>query len=116
MIRIGIIGAENSHTGAIAKTINIDKKVKGAKVVAVWGETRAFAKAAAEKALNSFTGAITGALKKGDSVTLVGFGTFSISKRAQRKGRNPQTGAEITIKASNLPKFKAGKALKDAVN
>ena len=73
-------------------------------------------KAAAEKALKAFTEGVTGALKKGDKVSLVGFGTFDISKRAARTGRNPQTGATIQIKASNVPKFKAGKALKEAVN
>ena len=59
---------------------------------------------------------ISKALKKGDDVRLVGFGTFYVTKRAQSKGRNPRTGEPITIKASKLPKFKAGKALKDAVN
>ncbi len=73
-------------------------------------------KAAAEKALKAFIDGITGALKKGDKVSLVGFGTFDTSNRAARKGRNPQTGAEIQIKASTVPRFKAGKSLKDAVN
>jgi DNA-binding protein HU-beta len=73
-------------------------------------------KAAAEKALNAFTSSVTDALKKGDKISLVGFGTFSTSKRAARTGRNPQTGTEIKIKASTAPKFKAGKSLKDAVN
>jgi len=62
------------------------------------------------------TSSVSDALKKGDKVTLVGFGTFSTAKRAARKGRNPQTGKEIKIKASTAPKFKAGKSLKDAVN
>ena len=73
-------------------------------------------KAAAEKALKAFIDGITGALKKGDKVSLVGFGTFDTSNRAARKGRNPQTGEEIQIKASTVPRFKAGKSLKDAVN
>jgi len=73
-------------------------------------------KAAAEKALKAFIDGVTNSLKNGDKVSLVGFGTFDISKRAARTGRNPQTGEEITIKASNAPKFKAGKSLKDAVN
>ncbi len=73
-------------------------------------------KSAAEKALKAVIDGVTTALKKGDKVSLVGFGTFDVSKRAARKGRNPQTGAEINIKACNVPKFKAGKALKDAVN
>ena len=72
-------------------------------------------KAAADKALNSFIDGIKKTLKKGSKVTLVGFGTFSVGKRAARKGRNPQTGAVIKIKASKTPKFKAGKAFKDAI-
>jgi DNA-binding protein HU-beta len=72
-------------------------------------------KAAADKALMAFIDGVTAALKKGEKVSLVGFGTFRVGKRAARKGRNPQTGKEITIKASKVPKFKAGKALKDAV-
>lgn len=72
-------------------------------------------KAAATKALNSMTDAITSALKAGDSVTLVGFGTFYVGERAERKGRNPKTGKELTIPASKSPKFRAGKALKDAL-
>ena len=73
-------------------------------------------KADAGRALDGFLGAVTDALSNGDSVALVGFGTFSVKERAERKGRNPQTGAEITIKAANIPSFKAGKSLKDAVN
>ena len=73
-------------------------------------------KASAGRALDSAIGAITGALKSGDSVSLVGFGTFSVKHRAARAGRNPQTGAGIQIAAANVPSFKAGKALKDAVN
>jgi DNA-binding protein HU-beta len=72
-------------------------------------------KAAADKALNSFIDGIKKTLKKGNKVTLIGFGTFSVGKRAARKGRNPQTGSVIKIKASKTPKFKAGKAFKDAI-
>lgn len=72
-------------------------------------------KAAADSALKSFMDGIKKTLKKGNKVTLVGFGTFSIGKRAARTGRNPQTGAAIKIKASKAPKFKAGKGFKDAV-
>ncbi len=72
-------------------------------------------KAAADRALNSILSNITKTLKNGDRISLVGFGTFSISKRAARIGRNPQTGAEIKIKATKVPKFKAGKSLKEAV-
>jgi DNA-binding protein HU-beta len=73
-------------------------------------------KADAGKALDAFTSSVTGALKKGDSVTLIGFGTFKVSARAARTGRNPQTGKEIKIAARKVPAFSAGKALKDAVN
>jgi len=73
-------------------------------------------KAAAEKALNGTLAAIAETLKKGDRVTLVGFGTFSVSKREARKGRNPQTGAEIKIPAKNIAKFKAGSKLSAAIN
>lgn len=69
----------------------------------------------AEQAVNSTLAAITNALKEGDKVTLVGFGTFEVRERPARTGRNPQTGAEISIPASKLPAFKAGKALKDSV-
>ena len=73
-------------------------------------------KAAAERALDGTVAAITASLKKGDMVTLVGFGSFYVGERAARSGRNPRTGAAIEIKASKSPKFRAGKALKDAVN
>jgi DNA-binding protein HU-beta len=72
-------------------------------------------KADAARALDSFTNTVTNALKAGDSVALVGFGTFSVKERAARKGRNPKTGQEIEIAASKVPDFKAGKGLKDAV-
>jgi DNA-binding protein HU-beta len=73
-------------------------------------------KAAAGRALDAATGAIAKALKKGDLVTLIGFGTFYVGERAARSGRNPRTGATINISAAKSPKFRAGKALKDAVN
>ena len=73
-------------------------------------------KAAAGRALDAVTTAVKKTLKKGGTVTLVGFGTFSVGKRAARIGRNPQTGAEIKIKAVKVPKFRPGKALKEAVN
>jgi len=73
-------------------------------------------KAAATRALEATMGAITTTLRKGGAVTLVGFGTFAVGKRAARTGRNPRTGAAVKIKASKVPKFKAGKGLKDAVN
>jgi DNA-binding protein HU-beta len=73
-------------------------------------------KASATRAVDSVIDTITGSLKSGDQVTLVGFGTFMVRDRAARSGRNPQTGETIQIKASKAPAFKAGKALKDAVN
>jgi nucleoid DNA-binding protein len=72
-------------------------------------------KTEAVRAVDAVFNAVKKSLKKGDKVTLVGFGTFSVAKRAARKGRNPQTGKEIKIKAKKVPKFTAGKGLKDAV-
>ncbi|MCD6026753.1 MAG: DNA-binding protein HU-beta, plays a role in replication and in rpo translation [Solimicrobium sp.] len=73
-------------------------------------------KAAATRTLNATIAAVTGTLKKNGTVTLVGFGTFSVGKRAARVGRNPRTGEAIKIKAAKVPKFKSGKGLKDALN
>ncbi len=73
-------------------------------------------KAAAGRALDAVIGGVKGTLKTGGSVTLVGFGTFAVGKRTARTGRNPRTGAEIKIKAAKIPKFRPGKALKDALN
>ena len=87
-----------------------------AELVEKMAKDAGISKTAAEKVLKSFTAGITKALKKKDGkITLVGFGTFSKVRRKARKGRNPQTGESIKIKASNAVKFKAGKALKDAV-
>lgn len=72
-------------------------------------------KAAAQKALDATTNAVTTALKQGDTVTLVGFGTFYVGERAERQGRNPKTGEPLTIAAAKTPKFRAGKVLKDAL-
>jgi DNA-binding protein HU-beta len=73
-------------------------------------------KAAATRALEAVIGGVKSTLKKNDSVSLVGFGTFSVTERADRSGRNPRTGAAIEIKAAKVPKFRPGKALKDALN
>jgi DNA-binding protein HU-beta len=73
-------------------------------------------KADAGRAVEAVFGSISGALQRGDQVSLVGFGTFQVKHRAARSGRNPATGATLQIKASNVPSFKAGKGLKDAVN
>ncbi|MBQ4416488.1 MAG: HU family DNA-binding protein [Lachnospiraceae bacterium] len=87
-----------------------------AELVEVLAKTTKLSKRENEEVLNAFVDAVTKELKKGGKVQLVGFGTFEVGKRAARTGRNPQTGEEIKIKASKAPKFKAGKALKDAVN
>lgn len=84
-------------------------------LIAAVAEKSALSKKDAEKAVNAFVAAIEDALKAGEKVQLVGFGTFEVKERAARKGRNPQTKKEITIPASKAPAFKAGKALKDAV-
>jgi DNA-binding protein HU-beta len=85
-------------------------------IVAMAADEAGISKAKAEVAINAAFDGITAALKKGNKVTFVGFGTFSTSHRKARTGRNPRTGESIHIKASAVPKFKAGKALKDAVN
>ena len=87
-----------------------------ADLVEVVSKSAGISKSASEKALDGAIDAIKGALKKGHSVTLMGFGTFRVGKREARAGRNPRTGEEIRIKATRVPRFSAGKALKDAVN
>ncbi|MGE4430475.1 MAG: HU family DNA-binding protein [Sphingobium sp.] len=85
-------------------------------LISAVAESSGLSKADATKSVEGVFEAITGALKKGDEVRLVGFGTFSVSKRKASTGRNPRTGETMTIAASTQPKFKAGKGLKDAVN
>lgn len=85
-------------------------------LVAAIAEKTGLTKKDSEAAVNAFIGTVTEQLKKGEKVQLIGFGTFEVSERAARTGRNPQTGAEMTIAASKAPKFKAGKALKDSLN
>lgn len=85
-------------------------------LVAAIAEEAGLSKKDAEKALKAFTDVVAGELKKGGKVQLVGFGTFEVSERAAREGRNPQTGESMKIAASKNPKFKAGKALKDSIN
>ena len=84
--------------------------------IAAVAEKAEISKKDSEKALKAFVDVVTEQLKAGDKVQLVGFGTFEVSERAAREGRNPQTGETMKIEASKAPKFKAGKALKDAVN
>ena len=86
-----------------------------AELVAKISDDNGLSKAAAEKVLSSVIEGISGALKNGDSLTLVGFGTFSVSDRAARTGRNPQTGASIQIPAKKVVKFKAGKGLNESI-
>ena len=85
-------------------------------LVSAIAEKSGLSKADSEKALNALTDAVTSELKNGGKVQLVGFGTFEVSKRAARTGKNPQTGEPLEIAACKAPKFKAGKALKDALN
>ena len=87
---------------------------KGELVAKIAGDSN-ISKAAAHKALNSFTDNVTETLKNGEKITLMGFGTFSVVERKARKGRNPQTGVDITIPATNTVKFKTGKKLKETV-
>lgn len=84
--------------------------------IAAIAEKAELSKKDAEKALKAFTDVVEEELKKGEKIQLVGFGTFEVSERAAREGRNPQTGKTMKIAACKAPKFKAGKALKDAVN
>lgn len=85
-------------------------------LVAAMAEQAGISKKDAEKALKAFTEVVTGELKKGGKVQMVGFGTFEVSERPAREGRNPQSGKTMQIAASKAPKFKAGKPLKDALN
>ena len=85
-------------------------------LVAAMAEQTNLSKKDAEKALAAFTDVVADTLKNGDKIQLVGFGTFEVSMRAEREGRNPQTGETMKIAACKAPKFKAGKALKDAIN
>ena len=84
-------------------------------LIASVGKEAKISKASAEKAINAFTNSVTKALKKGDKLTLTGFGTFSVVKRKARTGRNPQSGKEIKIPATRVAKFKVGNLLKIAV-
>ncbi len=85
-------------------------------LIAAIAEKTELSKKDAEKAVKAFTDVVVEELKKGEKIQLVGFGTFEVSERAARTGRNPQTGAEMKIPASKSPKFKAGKAFKDVLN
>ena len=87
-----------------------------AELIAAVAENAELTKKDAEKAVKAFIEVVTDELKKGEKVQVVGFGTFEVAERAAREGRNPQTGKTMKIEACKAPKFKAGKALKDAIN
>lgn len=119
---------ENSHSVRIDKketaedwtardiSIRRNEFMNKTELIAAVAENAELSKKDAEKVLKAFVDVVTEELKKGEKVQLVGFGTFEVSERAEREGRNPQTGETMKIEASKAPKFKAGKALKDAVN
>lgn len=92
------------------------KHVNKSELIDAIADSADISKAAAGRALDATVDAVKKALKKNDMVTLVGFGSFYVGKRAARTGRNPRTGAAIKIKAAKVPKFRAGKGLKDAIN
>jgi DNA-binding protein HU-beta len=102
----GIAASHHVTGNRVNKTELIEEIAKSADIT----------KASATRALDAMMEAVTNSLKNNDSVTLVGFGTFTVGERAARTGRNPRTNEAITIAAAKVPKFKAGKALKDAVN
>jgi len=94
----------------------VDKKMNKTQLIDAIADKSGLKKKEAEAALNAFTQAVSDALKAGDKVQLIGFGTFEVKERAAREGRNPKTGEKITIAASKHPGFVAGAALKNAVN
>jgi DNA-binding protein HU-beta len=94
---------------------NEEDKMNKSELIEAIATSAQLSKADAGRALEGFTNAITQALQAGDTISLIGFGTFSVKERAARKGRNPKTGQEIDIAASKVPDFKAGKGLKDAI-
>lgn len=101
-----------NNENSLQEEFNMNKT----ELVAAMAEQTNLSKKDAEAALKAFIDVVSEELKKGEKVQLVGFGTFEVSERAAREGRNPQTGETMEIKASKTPKFKAGKALKDQIN
>ena len=101
-----------NNENSLQEEFNMNKT----ELVAAMADAAGLSKKDAEKALKAFTDVVAEELKKGEKIQLVGFGTFEVSERAERTGRNPQSGKEMVIPASKAPKFKAGKALKDMVN
>ena len=100
----------------ISENLEEEHNMNKTELVAAMAEKAQLSKKDAEAALKAFTDVVAEELKKGEKIQLVGFGTFEVSERAARTGRNPQTGEEMNIAASKAPKFKAGKALKDSIN
>jgi DNA-binding protein HU-beta len=98
------------------KKIHLGGKMNKTELVSKVAETAEVSKAQASRVVDAMLEAVTAALAENDSVTLIGFGTFTVRERAARKGRNPRTGKPIEIKSAKVPAFKPGKALKDAVN
>lgn len=112
--RINHIKVIDETTGWILILGGIDMNKK--ELIAAVAEASEVSKKDAEKVIQAFTDVVADELKKGEKIQLVGFGTFEVSERAERIGRNPKSGEEMVIAASKTPKFKAGKALKDIVN
>ncbi len=106
----------NDPTSSVPTLEKGIRRLSKADLVDAVAHASELSKAAANKAVEALLEAITAALQRGDEVALVGFGTFSVRERAARTGRNPQTGDPIDIKATKIPAFKPGKALRDAVN
>ncbi|WP_460832478.1 HU family DNA-binding protein [Lysobacter humi (ex Lee et al. 2017)] len=112
----GIAGRDDPARHSAAAAAHGALRMNKAEFVAAVADAAELSRTEAANAVDAMVSVITKTLKKGDTVTLVGFGTFQVRKRAARQGRNPKTGETIKIKASKNPSFKAGKALKDAVN
>ena len=109
-------GLKQQHLLTATISVQEHTTLNKADLVARVSEATGLPKATTEVAVNTIFTAVTDGLAKGDSIAIAGFGTFTVKNREARKGRNPRTGDEIDIPASNVPGFKAGKALKDAVN
>ena len=116
IIKVTLEIKNESPTENIFKVQRRNFNMNKAELVSAIADKATLSKKDAEAALKAFTDVVAEELKKGEKIQLVGFGTFEVSERAARTGRNPQTGKEMTIPASKAPKFKAGKALKDMIN
>jgi DNA-binding protein HU-beta len=115
-LRVGLLTVAALCTDRIFQTFQEGLFVNKTELVEHIAKNADISKAAATRALDSTITAIRTTLKKGGTVSLVGFGSFAVTKRPARKGRNPRTGEEIKIKSAKVPKFRPGKALKDALN